>query len=291
MMTLLDGNATARKIREEIAQQVEERRTQGLAVPHLAAVLVGNNGASLTYVGAKVRACEEVGFKSTLIHLGDDTTEAQLLATIDSLNRDPDIDGYIVQLPLPPHINEHHVLLAIDPAKDVDGFHPENVGRMALNLPCFLPATPYGIIQLLERYHVPTEGKHCVIIGRSHIVGLPMTILMQRNGYPGNATVTLTHSKTVNLKEIVRGADIVIAALGRPGFVTADMVAEGATVVDVGITRIVDPTKKSGFRISGDVRFDEVAPRCGFITPVPGGVGPMTIVSLLANTLQAVLRK
>jgi methylenetetrahydrofolate dehydrogenase (NADP+)/methenyltetrahydrofolate cyclohydrolase len=291
MMTLLDGNATARKIREEIAQQVEERRTQGLAVPHLAAVLVGNNGASLTYVGAKVRACEEVGFKSTLIHLGDDTTEAQLLAAIDSLNRDPDIDGYIVQLPLPPHINEHRVLLAIDPAKDVDGFHPENVGRMALNLPCFLPATPYGIIQLLARYHVPTEGKHCVIIGRSHIVGLPMAILMQRNGYPGNATVTLTHSKTVNLKEIVRGADIVIAALGRPGFVTADMVAEGATVVDVGITRIADPAKKSGFRISGDVRFDEVAPRCGFITPVPGGVGPMTIVSLLANTLQAVLRK
>ncbi len=291
MMTLLDGNATARKIREEIAQQVNERRAQGLAVPHLAAVLVGNNGASLTYVGAKVRACEEVGFKSTLVHLGDDTTEAQLLATIDTLNRDPDIDGYIVQLPLPPHINEHRVLLAIDPAKDVDGFHPENVGRMALNLPCFLPATPYGIIQLLERYHVPTEGKHCVIIGRSHIVGLPMTILMQRNGYPGNATVTLTHSKTVHLKEIVCQADIVIAALGRPGFVTADMVAEGATVVDVGITRIADPTKKSGFRIAGDVLFDEVAPRCAFITPVPGGVGPMTIVSLLANTLQAVLRK
>ncbi len=291
MMTLLDGNATARKIREEIAQQVNERRAQGLAVPHLAAVRVGNNGASLTYVGAKVRACEEVGFKSTLVHLGDDTTEAQLLATIDTLNRDPDIDGYIVQLPLPPHINEHRVLLAIDPAKDVDGFHPENVGRMALNLPCFLPATPYGIIQLLERYHVPTEGKHCVIIGRSHIVGLPMTILMQRNGYPGNATVTLTHSKTVHLKEIVCQADIVIAALGRPGFVTADMVAEGATVVDVGITRIADPTKKSGFRIAGDVLFDEVAPRCAFITPVPGGVGPMTIVSLLANTLQAVLRK
>ena len=286
-MILLDGLQTSKQIKAEIAAEVEAIVKSGKRAPHLAAVLVGDNGASLTYVGAKVKACEEVGFRSTLIQKSADISEVDLLRVIDSLNNDSDLDGYIVQLPLPPHIDEHKVLLAIAPSKDVDGFHPENVGRMALGLPCFLPATPAGIIELLRRYQVPTEGKHAVVIGRSHIVGLPMTILLQKNGYPGNCTVTLTHSKTRDLKAICREADIIIAALGRPEFVTADMVKEGAVVVDVGITRIEDSTKKSGFRIAGDVRFDEVSPRCSFITPVPGGVGPMTIVSLMQNTLLA----
>lgn len=286
-MILLDGLQTSKQIKAEIAAEVEAIVKSGKRAPHLAAVLVGDNGASLTYVGAKVKACEEVGFRSTLIQKSADISEEDLLRVIDSLNNDSDLDGYIVQLPLPPHIDEHKVLLAIAPSKDVDGFHPENVGRMALGLPCFLPATPAGIIELLRRYQVPTEGKHAVVIGRSHIVGLPMTILLQKNGYPGNCTVTLTHSKTRDLKAICREADIIIAALGRPEFVTADMVKEGAVVVDVGITRIEDSTKKSGFRIAGDVRFDEVSPRCSFITPVPGGVGPMTIVSLMQNTLLA----
>lgn len=286
-MILLDGLQTSKQIKAEIAAEVEAIVKSGKRAPHLAAVLVGDNGASLTYVGAKVKACEEVGFRSTLIQKSADISEVDLLKVIDSLNNDSDLDGYIVQLPLPPHIDEHKVLLAIAPSKDVDGFHPENVGRMALGLPCFLPATPAGIIELLRRYQVPTEGKHAVVIGRSHIVGLPMTILLQKNGYPGNCTVTLTHSKTRDLKAICREADIIIAALGRPEFVTADMVKEGAVVVDVGITRIEDSTKKSGFRIAGDVRFDEVSPRCSFITPVPGGVGPMTIVSLMQNTLLA----
>ncbi|MFM9983705.1 MAG: bifunctional 5,10-methylenetetrahydrofolate dehydrogenase/5,10-methenyltetrahydrofolate cyclohydrolase [Flavobacteriales bacterium] len=286
-MILLDGVQTSKQIKAEIASEVEELKRAGKRVPHLAAILVGNNGASLTYVGAKVKACEEVGFRSTLIQKPADISESELLSVISSLNEDEDLDGYIVQLPLPAHINEHKILLAVNPAKDVDGFHPENVGRMALGLPCFLPATPAGIIELLKRYEVPTEGRHAVVIGRSHIVGLPMTILLQKNSYPGNCTVTITHSKTRDLAGFCREADIIIAALGKPEFVTADMVKEGAVVVDVGITRVVDASKKSGFRIAGDVKFDEVSTRCSFITPVPGGVGPMTIVSLMQNTLLA----
>ncbi len=286
-MTLLDGNLTSKQIKLEIAHEVEKMKMEGDRSPHLAAVLVGDNGASLTYVNAKVKACEEVGFVSSLIQKPKDVSEKELLATIKSLNEDETVDGYIIQLPLPKHIDEHKILLAIDPAKDVDGFHPENVGRMALNLPCFLPATPAGIIEILKRYNVPTEGKDAVVIGRSHIVGLPMAILLQRSAYPGNCTVTIAHSKTVNLKKICLEADIIIAALGKPEFVTADMVKQGAVVVDVGITRVPDSSKKSGFRLAGDVNFDEVAPKCSFITPVPGGVGPMTIVSLMTNTLQA----
>jgi methylenetetrahydrofolate dehydrogenase (NADP+)/methenyltetrahydrofolate cyclohydrolase len=256
----------------------------------LAAVLIGDNGASLTYVGAKVKACEAVGFESTLIQKPADITQDEVLGIVAQLNADDRIDGYIVQLPLPAHIDETVVLLAIDPRKDVDGFHPENVGRMALNLPTFLPATPYGILQLLEHYNIETSGKHCVVIGRSNIVGLPMSILMQRNTYPGNCTVTIAHSKTRNLKELTLQADIIVAALGRPEFVTADMIKEGAVIIDVGITRIADETKKSGFRLAGDVHFDSVAAKCSAITPVPGGVGPMTIASLLKNTLQAAQR-
>jgi methylenetetrahydrofolate dehydrogenase (NADP+)/methenyltetrahydrofolate cyclohydrolase len=286
-MILLDGLATSQQIKQEIAVEVQHLKAQGHRPPHLAAVLVGENGASLTYVNAKVKACEQVGFQSTLVRRSADITEADLLVLVKELNSNPDIDGYIIQLPLPSHINEHNVLLAIDPIKDVDGFHPENVGRMALGLPCYLPATPAGIIELLKRYNVPTVGKHCVVIGRSHIVGLPMSILLQRNGYPGNCTVTITHSKTTNLNELCRQADIIVAALGKPEFLKADMVKEGAVVIDVGITRIADPSKKSGFRLAGDVDFAGVSGKCSFITPVPGGVGPMTIVSLLMNTLEA----
>jgi len=286
-MILLDGLATSQQIKQEIAVEVQHLKAQGHRPPHLAAVLVGENGASLTYVNAKVKACEEVGFQSTLVRRSADITEADLLELVKELNSNPDIDGYIIQLPLPSHINEHNVLLAIDPIKDVDGFHPENVGRMALGLPCYLPATPAGIIELLKRYNVPTVGKHCVVIGRSHIVGLPMSILLQRNGYPGNCTVTITHSKTTNLNELCRQADIIVAALGKPEFLKSDMVKQGAVVVDVGITRIADPSKKSGFRLAGDVDFAGVSGKCSFITPVPGGVGPMTIVSLLMNTLEA----
>ena len=286
-MILLDGLATSQQIKQEIAVEVQHLKAQGHRPPHLAAVLVGENGASLTYVNAKVKACEEVGFQSTLVRRAADITEADLLELVKELNSNTDIDGYIIQLPLPSHINEHNVLLAIDPIKDVDGFHPENVGRMALGLPCYLPATPAGIIELLKRYNVPTVGKHCVVIGRSHIVGLPMSILLQRNGYPGNCTVTITHSKTTNLNELCRQADIIVAALGKPEFLKADMVKEGAVVIDVGITRMADPSKKSGFRLAGDVDFAGVSGKCSFITPVPGGVGPMTIVSLLMNTLEA----
>jgi len=286
-MILLDGLATSQQIKQEIALEVQHLKAQGHRPPHLAAVLVGENGASLTYVNAKVKACEEVGFQSSLVRRSADITEADLLELVKQLNSNPDIDGYIIQLPLPSHINEHNVLLAIDPIKDVDGFHPENVGRMALGLPCYLPATPAGIIELLKRYNVPTVGKHCVVIGRSHIVGLPMSILLQRNGYPGNCTVTITHSKTTNLNELCQQADIIVAALGKPEFLKADMVKEGAVVIDVGITRIADPSKKSGFRLAGDVDFAGVSGKCSFITPVPGGVGPMTIVSLLMNTLEA----
>lgn len=286
-MTILDGKATSKAIQEEIAQEVQSRTAKGLKTPHLAAVLIGDDGASKTYVGSKVRTCERIGFESTLIERGGDTTEEELLEIVEQLNNDDSIDGFIVQLPLPKHIDEQKVLLAIDPAKDVDGFHPENVGKMTLHLPTFLPATPYGIMQLLERYKVPTEGKHCVVIGRSHIVGSPMSILLSQNGYPGNCTVTVTHSRTKNLEEITRSADILIVALGRAEFVTADMVKEGATVIDVGITRVPDDSKERGYRIAGDVDYASVAPKCEFITPVPGGVGPMTIASLLMNTLKA----
>jgi len=289
-MTLLDGISLSQTIKGELARQIEQRRVAGLKVPHLAAVLVGENGASLTYVGAKVKACEQVGFHSTLVRLPESISEMELLLEIQRLNDDPDIDGYIVQLPLPAHINDELILLAINPSKDVDGFHPENIGRMALGLPTYLPATPMGILTMLERYKVPTEGRHAVVVGRSHIVGLPMSILLQRNASPGNCTVTLTHSRTKNLAELCRSADILVAALGKPGFITADMVKEGAAVIDVGITRVDDASKKSGFRIAGDVDFDEVAPKCSFITPVPGGVGPMTIVSLLTNALNASIR-
>ena len=286
-MTLLDGKATSNQIKDEIAQEVEEFVSKGGKKPHLAAIIVGENGASLTYVNAKVKACEKVGFDSTLVKLDAEISEQRLLEEVEKLNIDSRIDGFIIQLPLPKHIDEQKVLEAVDPNKDVDGFHPTNVGRMVLDLPTFLPATPYGIIQLLERYKIETSGKHCVVIGRSHIVGSPMSILMAKNSYPGNCTVTITHSRTQNLKEICRTADILIVALGRAEFVQADMVKEGAVVVDVGITRVEDVTKKSGFKLLGDVKFDEVAPKCSFITPVPGGVGPMTIASLLKNTLIA----
>lgn len=287
-MELLDGKKTSNDIKEEIAQKVIDLKNQGKKTPHLAAVIVGENGASLTYVNAKVKACEKVGFESTLIKLPTTVTESDLLAKINELNNNDDIDGFIVQLPLPDHIDEHKVTLAINPMKDVDGFHPENLGRMMLNLPCFLPATPAGILELLNRYNIETSGKDCVVIGRSHIVGSPMSVLMARNTKIGNCTVTLTHSRTQNLKEITKRADIVIVALGKSEFLTADMVKEGVVVVDVGITRVKDETKKSGFKLLGDVKFDEVAAKSSYITPVPGGVGPMTIASLMLNTLQAI---
>ncbi len=290
-MILLDGIKTSNDIKDEISLKVAELRQQGKKAPHLAAIIVGENGASLTYVNAKVKACEKVGFDSTLIRLPEETTEAELLAKIAELNTNDDIDGFIVQLPLPKHINEHKVTLAVAPNKDVDGFHPENLGRMILNLPGFLPATPFGIIQLLDRYNIETAGKECVVIGRSHIVGSPMSILMARNTKVGNCTVTLTHSRTKNLADYTKRADIIIVALGKPEFLTADMVKEGVVIVDVGITRIDDPTKKLGFKLLGDVKFDEVAPKCSYITPVPGGVGPMTIASLMMNTLDAVQAK
>lgn len=287
-MILLDGKKTSSDIKEEIAERVQSLKTEGKKTPHLAAILVGENGASVTYVNAKVKACEKVGFESTLVKLPDTISEADLLAKIEELNNDDAIDGFIVQLPLPKHIDEHKVTLAVSPAKDVDGFHPENLGRMVLNLPTFLPATPYGIVQLLDRYDIETSGKNCVVIGRSHIVGSPMSILMARNSKVGNCTVTLTHSRTQNLKEITQKADIIIVALGKPEFLTGDMVKEGVVIVDVGITRVEDATKKSGFRLLGDVKFDEVSEKASYITPVPGGVGPMTIASLMMNTLQAV---
>ena len=286
-MQLLDGKATAEAIKVEIAQAVEQRVKAGKSRPHLAAILVGDDGASQTYVNAKVKACARVGFESTLVSMPDTTTEDELLAKVKDLNEDHDIDGFIVQLPLPKGIDGQKVLEAIDPNKDVDGFHPVNVGKMVLGLPGFLPATPYGILQLLERNNIATSGKHCVVIGRSHIVGSPMSILLARNAEPGNCTVTLAHSRTQDLKSITQQADIIIAAVGRSEFLTADMVKPGAVIVDVGIHRVEDDTRKSGYRLLGDVAFAEVAEKAEAISPVPGGVGPMTIVSLLKNTLQA----
>jgi methylenetetrahydrofolate dehydrogenase (NADP+)/methenyltetrahydrofolate cyclohydrolase len=287
-MKLLDGKATSAQIRAELKIEVDKLKAAGQKVPHLAAVIVGENGASLTYVNAKVKACEAVGFDSSLVKLESDISEADLLTKIEELNKDAAIDGFIVQLPLPKHINEEKVTEAISPKKDVDGFHPENLGKMVLGLNCFLPATPYGIIKLLEKNGITTEGKHCVVMGRSNIVGSPMSILMSRNSNPGNSTVTMVHSRTKNMKEITRQADILIVAVGKPEFVTADMVKEGATVIDVGIHRVEDASKKSGFKLLGDVKFDEVAPKCEAISPVPGGVGPMTIAGLMMNTLDAV---
>ena len=286
-MQLLDGLALSKTIKSEIKKNVSDRVALGFKRPHLAAVLIGENGASVTYVNAKVKSCEEVGFDSTLVQLKDDCSEEEVLQTIRSLNENDAVDGYIIQLPLPKHINEKKVLMAVAPNKDVDGFHPESVGKMMLNLPTFLPATPMGIITLLERNNIPTSGKHAVVLGRSHIVGLPISILLQRNHPFGNCTVTLCHSKTTNIEEICQSADIIIAAIGQPEFLKGTMVKEGVVVVDVGITRVADASKKSGFRLLGDVAFDEVAPKCSFITPVPGGVGPMTIVSLMQNTLLA----
>ncbi|MGB0366380.1 MAG: bifunctional 5,10-methylenetetrahydrofolate dehydrogenase/5,10-methenyltetrahydrofolate cyclohydrolase [Flavobacteriaceae bacterium] len=286
-MIRLDGKQTSNEIKEEIKHTVSEMKNRGERVPHLAAVLVGNDGASLTYVGSKVRSCEYVGFDSTLIRLEEDITEAALLAQIDTLNKDESLDGYIVQLPLPKHIDEEKILLAIDPKKDVDGFHPANFGRMALELDAFIPATPFGIMQLLERYEVPTSGKHCVVVGRSHIVGRPISILMSQKGPAGNATVTVAHSRTENLAELTRQADIIVMALGIPEYLTADMVKDGATIIDVGITRVPDENHPKGYVIKGDVAFDEVAEKASYITPVPGGVGPMTIAMLLQNTLLA----
>lgn len=286
-MELLSGKDTSNQIKEEIALVVQGLKKENAKIPHLAAILVGEDGASQTYVNAKVKACEKVGFESTLIRMDKTATQEELLNAIETLNDNPEIDGFIVQLPLPKHLKEQEILEAIHPDKDVDGFHPVNVGKMALGLDCYLPATPAGILELLKRYKVKTEGKNCVVIGRSHIVGTPMSILLSQNNYPGNCTVTLTHSRTKDLKGICSEADIIIAALGKPEFVTADMIKEGAVVVDVGITRLPDDTKKRGYRLAGDVAFDEVAPKCSFITPVPGGVGPMTIISLLSNTLKA----
>ena len=290
-MQLLDGKATSEAIKEELAVEVSNIKAAGGKVPHLAAVLVGANGASITYVNAKVKACEKVGFESSLIKLPDTISEEDLLAKIEALNNDDTIDGFIVQLPLPKHIDEQKVINAVSPEKDVDGFHPENFGKMALNLPGYVPATPAGILELMKRYNVETSGKHCVVIGRSHIVGSPMSILMGRNGYPGNCTVTLTHSRTQNLEEIVKTADILIVALGKPEFVTGDMLKEGVVIIDVGITRVADETKKSGFKLYGDVHFESASQKASYITPVPGGVGPMTIVSLMMNTLKAVQSK
>ncbi len=288
---IIDGKATAAAIKQEIAAEVESRVAQGKKRPHLAAVLVGHDGGSETYVAHKVKACEECGFTSTLIRREADVTQAELLEIVNQLNADPDVDGYIVQLPLPAHIDEQAIIQAVDPDKDVDGFHPVNVGRMSLGLPCFLSATPAGIIELLRRYNIETRGKHCVVIGRSNIVGKPVASLMMQKAQPGNATVTVCHSATPNIKEIVHQADIIIAAIGQPGFVTADMVKPGAVVIDVGTTRVPDATKKSGFRLSGDVDYQSVAPLCSAITPVPGGVGPMTICSLMQNTLLAAKNK
>lgn len=286
-MVLLDGKKTSQELKEEIAAAVAVLSQQGKKVPHLAAVIVGNDGASLTYVSSKVKACEQVGFQSTLVKLPEDTSEEALLEKVKELNANADIDGYIVQLPLPKHIDEEKVLLAVDPKKDVDGFHPANFGRMALELESFIPATPYGIMQLLECYDIDTQGKHAIVIGRSHIVGRPISILLSQKGKYANATVTLAHSRTSDLKNLVLQADIVVSALGIPNFVTADMIKPGAVVVDVGITRVSDTEAPKGYRIVGDVDFDQVAPKTSFITPVPGGVGPMTIAMLLKNTLLA----
>lgn len=286
-MTLIDGKAVSAQIKQEIAAEVEQIVAAGGKRPHLAAILVGHDGGSETYVANKVKACEACGFKSSLIRYEADISEAELLAKVEELNQDADVDGFIVQLPLPKHISEQKVIEAIDYRKDVDGFHPINVGRLAIGLPCYVSATPNGIIELLRRYNIETSGKKCVVLGRSNIVGKPMATLMMQKANPGDATVTVCHSHSKDLKKECQEADIIIAAIGKPNFVTADMVKEGAVVIDVGTTRVPDATKKSGFRLNGDVKFDEVAPKCSFITPVPGGVGPMTIVSLMKNTLLA----
>lgn len=286
-MNILDGIATAKAIKQEIAEAVSKRKKEGKKIPHLAAILVGTDGGSMSYVTNKLKACEECGFESTLMRYDESITEDTLLKKIKSMNEDSSIDGYIVQLPLPSHIDEKKVTLAIDPMKDVDGFHPTNLGKMALNFPGFVCATPSGIIELIRRNNIQTKGKSCVIIGRSNIVGMPLSILLSQNTEFGNCTVTLAHSQTQNLKEVCREADILIAALGKPHFVTADMVKSGAVVIDVGTTRVEDATRKLGWRLSGDVKFDEVAEKCSYISPVPGGVGPMTVASLMMNTLKA----
>lgn len=286
-MTILDGKKTSEAIKQEIAEEVKVLKAAGKKAPHLAAVLVGDDGASLTYVGSKVKACEQVGFASTLVKLPANISEEALLQEIAKLNANADIDGYIVQLPLPKHIDEQKILLAVDPAKDVDGFHPANFGRMALDMNAFIPATPFGIMELLKRYQVPTKGKHVVVVGRSHIVGRPISILLSQKGEQGNATVTLTHSHTPNLSDFTQQADIIVMALGIPEFLKGNMVKEGVTVIDVGITRLKDDTTAKGYRIVGDVAYNEVSPKAEFITPVPGGVGPMTIAMLLKNTLLA----
>jgi methylenetetrahydrofolate dehydrogenase (NADP+) / methenyltetrahydrofolate cyclohydrolase len=290
-MKILDGQLVSQATKDELKIKVAQLVAEGKKVPHLAAVLVGNNGASETYVGSKVRTCEEIGFRSTLIRLEDDISEFKLLETIEKLNDDLDIDGILVQLPLPKHISDEKVINAIDPSKDVDGFHPVSVGKMVQSLPTFIPATPHGIMLMLEHYKINTKGMHAVVIGRSNIVGRPMSILLSANTNPGNCTVTICHSATKNLKELCLQADIIVAALGRPEFVTADMVKEGAIVIDVGITRVADATKKRGYALKGDVQFDTVSPKCSWITPVPGGVGPMTIAALMKNTYNACLLK
>jgi methylenetetrahydrofolate dehydrogenase (NADP+) / methenyltetrahydrofolate cyclohydrolase len=286
-MQILDGKKVSQAVKDELKINVAQMANEGKKIPHLAAVLVGSNGASETYVAAKVKACEEVGFKSTLVRFEEEISEFKLLEKIRELNNDPDVDGILVQLPLPKHISDEEVINALDPDKDVDGFHPVSVGRMVQGLPTFIPATPYGIMLMLEHYKINTAGMHAVVVGRSNIVGRPMSILLSENKNPGNCTVTVCHSKTKNIAELCSNADIIVAALGRPEFVSADMVKEGAIVIDVGITRVADATKKSGFRLKGDVDFENVAPKCSWITPVPGGVGPMTIAALLKNTFRS----
>lgn len=286
-MQILNGKKASQAIKDSLKLEMAQLAAQGKQVPHLAAVLVGNNGASETYVASKVKACQEVGFKSTLIRLEENISSLKLLDIIVDLNTDPDVDGILVQLPLPKHISAEEVINTIDPNKDVDGFHPNNVGRMVLGHPTFVPATPYGIMLLLEHYKIETKGKHAVVVGRSNIVGRPMSILLSGNGNPGNCTVTICHSHTKNIREFCLDGDIIIAALGQPGFIKADMVKDGAVVIDVGISRIADASKKTGYKISGDVDFENVAPKCSFITPVPGGVGPMTIAALMKNTFKA----
>lgn len=286
-MQLIDGKAVSAQMKKEIAEEVVQIKAKGGKTPHLAAVLVGHDGGSETYVANKVRTCEEVGFKSSLIRYENDVTEDEILACVERLNNDPDVDGFIVQLPLPKHISEQRVIEAIDYRKDVDGFHPINVGRMSIGLPCFVSATPSGIFELLKRYNIPTKGKHCVVLGRSNIVGKPVANLMMQKGYPGDATVTICHSRTPNIKDVCLSADIIIAALGVPEFLKGDMVKEGVVVIDVGTTRVPSTETKSGFKLKGDVDFEEVAKKASYITPVPGGVGPMTIISLMKNTLLA----
>ncbi len=286
-MELLDGKQLSKILKSEIKQEVEKIMAKGERAPHLAAILVGNNPASQSYVRSKVRSCDEVGFRSTLLHLEENITEKELLEVVERCNTDPELDGFIVQLPLPDHINEQRINLAINYKKDVDGFHPVNFGRMVQGLPAFLPATPFGILMMLDRYHIETEGKNCVVIGRSNIVGQPMSILLSRKAYPGNCTVTLAHSRTKNLSEITRKADIIVAAIGRPNYLKADMVSEGVVVIDVGINRVEDASRKRGYRLVGDVDFENVAPKCSHITPVPGGVGPLTVTGLLLNTLKS----